>query len=57
MFLDDQGLFDLKMMDSLNDTVRGAAYNYDYIVEDRSLGYHNPLYVIDLLNASISVLP
>jgi hypothetical protein len=57
MFLDDQGLFDLKRMDSLNDTVRGAAYNYDYIVEDRSLGYHNPLYVIDLLNDSLSVLP
>ncbi|TNF48137.1 hypothetical protein EP232_02720 [bacterium] len=57
MFLDDQGLFDMNAMASMNNTVRGAAYNYDYITEDRSLGYHNPLYVIDLLNASIDVLP
>jgi len=57
MFLDDQGLFNITGMASVNNTIRGAAYNYDYIVEDRSLGYHNPLYVIDLLNASLSVLP
>ena len=57
MFLDDQGLFNMTAMASMSDTVRGAAYNYDYITEDRSIGYHNPLYVIDLLNASISVLP
>lgn len=57
MYLDDQGLFDMTAMASMSETVRGAAYNYDYITEDRSVGYHNPLYVIDLLNASISVLP
>ncbi len=57
MFLEDQGLFDITGMASMSNTVRGAAYNYDFITEDRSIGYHNPLYVIDLLNASISILP
>ncbi len=52
-----QGLFDLTLMASDSNTVRAAAYNYDYIVEDGSLGMHNPLYVVNLLAASISVLP
>jgi len=52
-----QGLFDLTLMASDSNTVRAAAYNYDYIVEDSSLGMHNPLYVVNLLAASISVLP
>ncbi len=52
-----QGLFDLTLMASDSNTVRAAAYNYDYVVEDASLGMHNPLYVVNLLAASISVLP
>ena len=51
------GLFDLEGMAALSTTVRAAAYNYDYIVGDRSLGYHNPLYVVNLLAVSISALP
>ena len=52
-----QGLFDLPAMTSVSDTVKGAAYNYDYVVGDRSLGLHNPLYVVNILAASLSVLP
>jgi len=52
-----QGLFDLTLMASDSNTIRAAAYNYDYVVEDGSLGMHNPLYVVNLLAASISVLP
>ncbi len=52
-----QGLFDLTLMASDSDTIRAAAYNYDYIVGDRSLGLHNPLYVVNLLAVSITVLP
>lgn len=52
-----QGLFDLEGMASVSATVRAAAYNYDMVVEDGSLGYHNPLYVIELLNASLNALP
>ena len=57
MFDLDQGLFDMELMQAVSDTARAAAYNYDYIRGDSSLGYHNPLYVINLLAASISVLP
>lgn len=56
-FDSNQGLFDLTLMASDSDTTRAAAYNYDYVVEDNSLGMHNPLYVINLLAASLSVLP
>lgn len=52
-----QGLFDLTLMASDSDTTRAAAYNYDYIAGDRSLGLHNPLYVVNLLAASLSVMP
>jgi predicted small secreted protein len=57
MFDDSQGLFDLEEMAAVSATVRAAAYNYDFIVGDGSLGYHNPLYVIELLNSSINALP
>ena len=52
-----QGLFDLTQMASRTTTERAAAYNYDFVVEDGSLGYHNPIYVVNLLAASISALP
>jgi len=52
-----QGLFDLTMMASDSNTVRAAAYNYNYVVEDASLGMHNPLYILNLLTASISIFP
>ena len=51
-----QGLFDLKSMSSASDTVRAAAYNYDYVSGDRSLGLHNPRYVLDILHASIDAV-
>lgn len=50
-------LFDLTQMESYSATVRAAAYNYDFVVGDRSLGMHNPIYVVNLLAASISALP
>jgi hypothetical protein len=52
-----QGLFDLTQMAARTTTERAAAYNYDYVVADGSLGYHNPIYVVNLLAASISALP
>ena len=57
LFDDSQGLFDLTQMASKTTTERAAAYNYDFVVGDRSLGYHNPVYVVNLLAASISALP
>jgi hypothetical protein len=54
---EDQGLFDLTQMASNTTTERAAAYNYDFVVGDRSLGYHNPIYVVNLLASSISALP
>jgi hypothetical protein len=51
------GLFDLSGMAARTTTERAAAYNYDFIVEDRSLGYHNPIYTVNLLAASISSVP
>ena len=57
LFDDSQGLFDLTQMASRTTTERAAAYNYDFVVGDRSLGYHNPVYVVNLLAASISALP
>ena len=57
LFDDEQGLFDLTQMASRTTTERAAAYNYDFVVEDKSLGYHNPIYTVNLLAASISELP
>ncbi len=51
-----QGLFDLTQMASRTTTERAAAYNYDFVVEDGSLGYHNPIYVVNLLASSISAM-
>jgi len=56
-FDDEQGLFDLIQMASRTTTERAAAYNYDFVVGDRSLGYHNPIYAVNLLASSISALP
>jgi predicted CXXCH cytochrome family protein len=56
-FDSSQGLFDLTQMASRTATERAAAYNYDFVVGDGSLGYHNPIYVVNLLAASISALP
>ena len=56
-FDESLGLFDLTQMASKTTTERAAAYNYDFVVGDRSLGYHNPIYVVNLLAASISALP
>ena len=56
-FDSETGLFDLTQMASRTTTERAAAYNYDFVVEDASLGYHNPIYVVNLLAASISALP
>jgi hypothetical protein len=52
-----QGVFDLTQMASQTSTERAAAYNYDFVAGDGSLGYHNPIYVVNLLAASLSVLP
>lgn len=57
VFDTDPDLFDLPQMAGRTATERAAAYNYDFVVEDKSLGYHNPAYVVDLLKASISALP
>jgi hypothetical protein len=51
-----QGLFDLSQMASRTTTERAAAYNYDFVVEDGSLGYHNPVYCVNLLAVSISAV-
>lgn len=51
------GLFDMEQLADRSTTERAAAYNYDYIVGDGSYGYHNPIYVVNLLAASLSVLP
>lgn len=56
LFDKSQGLFDLTQMASRTATERAAAYNYDFVVEDGSLGYHNPKYVVNLLAASISAV-
>ena len=56
-FDEKEGLFDLTLMASRTTTERAAAYNYDFVVEDGSLGYHNPIYVVNLLASSISALP
>ena len=50
------GLFDLTQMASRTTTERAAAYNYDYVVGDGSRGMHNPIYVVNLLAASISAV-
>ncbi len=55
-FDSQQGVFDLTLMASRTSTQRAAAYNYDFVVGDGSLGYHNPIYCANLLAASISVL-
>ncbi|MDT8396725.1 MAG: hypothetical protein RRA32_09825 [bacterium] len=55
-FDQQQGLFDLTQMASRTTTERAAAYNYDFVVGDGSYGYHNPIYCVNLLAASISVL-
>jgi hypothetical protein len=55
-FDDSLGLFDLTQMASRTTTERAAAYNYDFILGDRSLGYHNPIYCVNLLAASISAM-
>jgi hypothetical protein len=55
-FDDRQGLFDLTQMASRTTNERAAAYNYDFVVEDGSLGYHNPIYVVNLLASSISAI-
>jgi hypothetical protein len=57
VFDSTQGVFDLENMASFTTTERAAAYNYDFIVGDRSLGMHNPVYVVNLLNSSIGALP
>ncbi|UCG37904.1 MAG: hypothetical protein JSV00_06795, partial [bacterium] len=51
------GLFDMTQLASRSTTERAAAYNYDFIAGDGSLGMHNPIYVVNLLAASISALP
>jgi len=56
-FDEKQGLFDMTQMASRSATERAAAYNYDFVVGDGSLGYHNPAYVINLLAASIDAMP
>jgi hypothetical protein len=55
-FDEEQGLFDLTLMASRTTTERAAAYNYDFVVQDGSLGYHNPIYCVNLLAASISAV-
>jgi len=52
-----QGLFDITQLAGRTTTERAAAYNYDFVVGDKSVGYHNPVYVVNLLAASISALP
>ena len=51
-----QELFDLTQMASRTATERAAAYNYDFVAQDSSLGYHNPAYLVDLLEASVSAV-
>ncbi len=51
-----QGLFDLTQMASRTATERAAAYNYDFVVGDKSLGFHNPAYLTGLLEASITAV-
>lgn len=56
-YSESQGVFTLEDMASFAATVRAAAYNYDFVAEDSSLGMHNPIYVVNLLAVSISALP
>jgi hypothetical protein len=49
-------VFDIGAMTALATTVRGAAWNYDFVATDRSFGFHNPIYTRNLLAASLSVL-
>lgn len=56
-FDDELNLFDMTQLASRTSTERAAAYNYDFLAGDRSLGYHNPIYVVNLLASSISALP
>ena len=55
-FDEKQRLFDLTQMASHTTTERAAAYNYDFVMGDKSLGYHNPIYVVNLLASSISAV-
>jgi len=50
------GLFDMTQLASHTTTERAAAYNYDYVVGDGSYGFHNPIYCVNLLAASISAV-
>ncbi|HCR90820.1 MAG TPA: hypothetical protein DIW50_10265 [Prolixibacteraceae bacterium] len=36
--------------------VAGAAYNYNLIEEDRSMGVHNPVYIKKILQNSIAAM-
>ena len=56
LFDDELNLFDLTQMASRTTTERAAAYNYDFVMGDKSLGYHNPIYVVNLLASSISAV-
>jgi hypothetical protein len=49
-------VFDLAAMPAADSTLRGAAWNYDLVARDRSHGFHNPLYVRNLLAFSLSAL-
>lgn len=50
-------LFRLESMAGMSSTLRGAAWNYDFVAGDRSLGLHNPAYARALLSASVWALP
>jgi len=50
-------MFDLPAMAGMSSTLRGAAWNYDFVAQDRSLGFHNPVYTRNLLVTSLSALP
>ena len=50
------GLFDMTQLASHTTTERAAAYNYDFVVGDGSYGFHNPIYCVNLLAASISAV-
>jgi hypothetical protein len=56
-YSESQDLFEIEEMSAFTTTERAAAYNYDYVVGDRSLGMHNPVYVVNLLDSSIDALP
>jgi nitrate/TMAO reductase-like tetraheme cytochrome c subunit len=57
--LDEEGLVNTSSTSPISLTVDQAAalYNYYYVMEDRSMGIHNPTYTKALLQNSIEVFP